>query len=117
MGEYGPHSREQRKRLALPVLRAALALLKRDGWQTQVPLFDPASKRWSLVGAIRECGSTLPAFYATNVVSEVLFEWNLPAWETHPARRFRDVCLALRRAIALAGRHVRRGGWTVAVRA
>lgn len=117
MGAFGPHSREERRRLAFPVLRAALALLKRCGWQTQVPLFDPGSGRWSLVGAVRECGSTLHAYYATHVISEVLFDWNLPAWETHPARRFRDVCLALRRAIALAGRHVRRGGWNVAVRA
>ncbi len=115
VGGLRRHSREERRTLALPVLRKALALLKRDGWQTQVPLFDPASKRWTLVGAIRQCGDTLRAYYATQVVSEVLFDWNLPAWEAHPSRRFRDVCLALRRAIALAGRHVRRGGWLVSV--
>jgi hypothetical protein len=51
--------------------------------------------------------------YAREVLREVLCEWDLVAWNDHPARRKADVVAALQHAVARAGRHLPRGGWRV----
>ena len=102
---------EERRQAALPVLRSALEMV-REGW-CQGAMSD-GTGRVSLYGAVAT--GTLEAEYAREVLREVLREWDLVAWNDHPSRRKADVVQALLRAVARAGRHLRRGGWTVVSR-
>lgn len=102
---------EERKQAALPVLRSALELV-REGWCQGAP--EDGTGRVSLYGALMK--GTIEAEYAREVLREVLREWDLVAWNDHPSRRKADVVRALLRAVARAGRHLRRGGWTVVSR-
>lgn len=100
---------EARRQAALPTLRAALAAV-RTGW-CQGAMHD-GTGRVSLYGAVATGG--VEAEYAREVLRDVLREWDVVAWNDHPARRKAEVVTALQRAIALAGRHVARGGWRCA---
>jgi hypothetical protein len=100
---------EERKQAALPVLRCALADVQ-AGWCQGA--MDDGTGRVSLYGAIAT--GRIESQYAREVLCEVLGEWNLIHWNDHPARRKAEVVQALRRAIARAGLHLRRGGWRCA---
>jgi hypothetical protein len=100
---------EARKQAALPVLQGALADVQ-AGW-CQGAVGD-GTGRYSLYGAIQT--GRIETQYAVELLRDVLGEWNLIAWNDHPARRKADVVHVLRRAIARAGLHLRRGGWRVA---
>lgn len=99
---------EARKQAALPVLRQARELV-RTGW-CQGALSD-GTGRYSLYGAVAT--GTVEAEYAREVLRLVLGEWDIVAWNDHPARRKAEVVAALSRAVARAGLHLRRGGWRV----
>jgi hypothetical protein len=100
---------EARRQAALPVLLGALADVEAGWCQGAV---EDGTGRLSLYGALAT--GRIESEYAREVVREVLKEWDLRAWNDHPARRKADVVQALRRAVARAGLHLRRGGWTVA---
>jgi hypothetical protein len=99
---------EERRQAALPVLRGALADVQAGWCQGAV---EDGTGRLSLYGAVQT--GRVETQYAVEVLREVLGEWNLIAWNDNPIRRKAEVVQALRRAIARAGLHLRRGGWTV----
>lgn len=108
VGTFSRLEGEARRQAALPVLRDALARV-RAGW-CQGAMTD-GTGRVSLYGAIAT--GTVEAEYAREVLREVSGEWDLIRWNDHPARRKAEVVALLMRAIARAGKHLRRGGWTV----
>jgi hypothetical protein len=109
-----PDDAEQARR-AVPVLVAALRLIRLCGWCQRV--MGDETGRWSLPGAIAQAGmSGIECEYARRQLRAVLWTDNLPGWNDHPARRLSEVTDVLRRAIASArrvGGMNRRGGWAV----
>lgn len=104
-------------------IRAALGLLKKNGWQ---PHWLPETERVAAVRAGRTRAKALSLTEALQRSSSDLLEaWNarqfvqrlvgpVPAWEQHPLRIWRDVEAILLRALELAGaRPPGRGNWRV----
>lgn len=99
---FAPPSVDEQRRAAVPVLVAARALVKSGS---------------DMLSAIAEAGrGGIVCEYARRAVRTVLKEWNLLAWQEHPARKRADVFQAIDRALVLCQRKDHRGGWFVAPR-
>lgn len=96
---FAPASVDEQRRLAIPVLIAARAMVKEG---------EP------LVLALAAAGDgRIVSEYARRAVRTVLKEPNLLGWQEHPGRTNHDVLRALDRAIALCRRKGHAGGWLV----
>ena len=119
---WAPPPKEEQDRLAAPVLRAALALV-RSGWCRSASAVDASGREclypkqrpvaWSLYGAVAEHGG-IEAEYARRVLRRLLFDHDLVAWNNFPTRKRGEVLALLERAVKVAsGRAQHKGGWSV----
>ena len=122
---FAPPARGEQDRLAVPVLKAAWALL-RSGWCRGDFAVDADGVRmgfrrgqvataWTLSAAISAAGSAgIESEYARQLLRRLLHEHDLVRWNNHPTRTKAQVLSLLERAVTVADGRVRlRGGWRV----
>lgn len=106
------------------VLRAAYALLRAKGWLpywvsdsdrfAAVKRGDSRADGLSLASAIQQAGQASIHSYHARKTLERLTSGNLPAWEQHPFRVWREVEQLIFRGIEIAGGTAPRvGNWRV----
>lgn len=119
-GTFQVAPQEEQDRLAVPVLKAAWALISR-GWcrgyacnsKREPAGFNEEPAFYSLVAALNAAPSdNLHVEYAKRALRRALYEHNLPAWNDHPTRTKREVLRLLERVIS-GNEPKRRGGWQV----
>ncbi len=106
------------------VLRAAVALLRKEGW---FPHYLPESERFAaiqrgdsrasgitMITAIQEAGGAGIACHHARQELGRLVSGHLSEWEAHPLRLYSEVVGLMSRGMVLAGgESIRSGSWTV----
>lgn len=107
----GPPPREEQYQLAVPVLRRALAFVREHGWVHRRDL-TPDQYGFTLIEALQYGAGparSIHLVYAIRSLADLLWEPNLLAWQSHPARRRCEVVELLERAVHRGTPYRRRG--------